>query len=172
MKAVDYKEIAEELQEVVWDIEDANDTHTIFSNDRFEELKKLYNKCELFIAEFERYKNAQFVRNESIIDFEKVVFNLNYIKNVLMHFNGSLAFLCKNKLMGHNLDLTNRQFDLNFDNICVTIKEEGERVYHIVGGIEIYDDAGNHINTYTMEQIKKSYIEYRNNNTNKEIENL
>lgn len=171
MKAQDYKEIADDLQEVIWDIEDANDTHTIFSGGRFEELKRLYNKCELFMAEFDRYKNTLIVRNEGI-DFEKVVFNLNYIKNVLMHFNGSLAFLCKNKLMGHNLDLTNRQFDLNFDNVCVTIKEEGERIYHIVGGIEIYDDAGNHINTYTMEQIKKSYIEYRNNNTNKEIENL
>lgn len=171
MRAEDYKEIAEELQEVVWDIEDANDTHTIFSGDRFEELKRLYNKCELFMAEFDRYKNTLIVRNEGI-DFEKVVFNLNYIKNVLMHFSGSIEYLCDNKLMGHNLDLTNKQFDLNFDCICVTIKEVAEHKFEIVGGIEIYDDAGNHINTYTMEQIKKSYIEYRNNNTNKEIENL
>ena len=44
MIAQDYLEIAEELQEVVWDIEDANDTHTNFSEGRFEELKKLYHK--------------------------------------------------------------------------------------------------------------------------------
>ena len=56
MKAQDYLEIAEELQEVVWDIEDANDTHTDFSEDRFKELKKLYHKCEMFMAEFEKYK--------------------------------------------------------------------------------------------------------------------
>lgn len=59
MKAQDYLEIAEELQEVVWDIEDANDTHTNFSEGRFEELKKLYHKCEMLIAEFEKYKNLR-----------------------------------------------------------------------------------------------------------------
>ena len=171
MKAVDYREIADDLREVIWDIEDANDTHTKFSEDRFEELKKLYNKCELFMAEFDAYKNTHNVKCDNV-DWEKVIFNLNYIKNVLMHFSGSLAFLCKDKLMGHNLDLDERQFDLNFDCLCVTIKEVAEHKFEIVGGIEIYDDAGNHINTYTMEQIKKSYIEYRNNNTNKEIENL
>ena len=171
MKAQDYKEIAEELQEVVWDIEDALDTNSQFSYDRLKQLEEIHEQCKLFIQHFGRYENTLIVRNEGI-DFEKVVFNLNYIKNVLMHFNGSLAFLCKNKLMGHNLDLTNRQFDLNFDCLCVTIKEVAERKFEIVGGIEIYDDAGNHINTYTMGQIKKSYIEYRNNNTNKEIENL
>lgn len=171
MKAQDYKEIAEELQEVVWDIEDALDTNSQFSADRLEQLGHLHEQCKSFIQRFVHYENTLIVRNEGI-DFEKVVFNLNYIKNVLMHFNGSLAFLCKNKLMGHNLDLTNRQFDLNFDNICVTIKEEGERIYHIVGGIKIYDVAGNYINTYTMEQIKKSYIEYRNGVTNNELKNL
>jgi hypothetical protein len=171
MKAEDYKEIAEGLQEVVWDIEDALDTNSQFSYDRLKQLEHIHEQCKLFIQHFDHYENTLIVRNEGI-DFEKVVFNLNYIKNVLMHFNGSLAFLCKQKLMGHNLDLTNRQFDLNFDNICVTIKEEGERIYHIVGGIEIYDDAGNHINTYTMEQIKKSYIGYRNRLTNNELKNL
>lgn len=59
MKAQDYLEIAEELQEVVWDIEDANDTHTNFSVDRFEELKKLYHKCEMLIAEFDKYQNLR-----------------------------------------------------------------------------------------------------------------
>lgn len=59
MKAQDYLEIAEELQEVVWDIEDANDTHTNFSEGRFEELKKLYHKCEMFIVEFENYKKLR-----------------------------------------------------------------------------------------------------------------
>ena len=171
MKAQDYKEIAEELQEVVWDIEDALDTNSQFSNDRFKQLEKIHEQCMLFIQHFGRYENTLIVRNEGI-DFEKVIFNLNYIKNVLMHFSGSIEYLCDNKLMGHNLDLTNKQFDLNFDCICVTIKEVAEHKFEIVGGIEIYDDAGNHINTYTMEQIKKSYIEYRNNNTNKEIENL
>lgn len=171
MNAKDYKEIAEELREVTWDIYDALDNNAQFSDDRLEQLEKLHEQCKLFIQQFVRYEDTLIVRNEGI-DFEKVVFNLKYIKNVLMHFNGSLAFLCKQKLMGHNLDLTNRQFDLNFDNICVTIKEEGERIYHIVGGIEIYDDAGNYINTYTMEQIKKSYIEYRNGVTNNELKYL
>lgn len=59
MIAQDYLEIAEELQEVVWDIEDAIDTHTDFSENRFEELKKLYKNCEFFIAEFEKYKKLR-----------------------------------------------------------------------------------------------------------------
>ena len=59
MIAQDYKEIAEELQEVIWDIEDANDTHTNFSEGRFEELKKLYHKCEMLIAEFEKYQKIK-----------------------------------------------------------------------------------------------------------------
>lgn len=59
MKAQDYLEIAEELQEVVWDIEDANDTHTDFSEGRFEELKKLYKNCEFLIAEFEKYQKLR-----------------------------------------------------------------------------------------------------------------
>ena len=59
MTAQDYLEIAEELQEVVWDIEDANDTHTNFSEGRFEELKKLYHRCEIFMAEFENYKKLR-----------------------------------------------------------------------------------------------------------------
>ena len=59
MKAQDYLEIAEELQEEVWDIEDANDTHTNFSECRFEELKKLYHKCEMLIAEFEKYQKLR-----------------------------------------------------------------------------------------------------------------
>lgn len=171
MKAKDYKEIAEMLQEVVWDVEDALDTNGRFSDDRFEHLEEIHKQCKLFIQHFGRYENTLIVRNEGI-DFEKVVFSLNYIKNVLMHFNGSLAFLCKDKLMGYNLDLDERQFDLNFDCLCVTIKEVAEHKFEIVGGIEIYDDAGNHINTYTMEQIKNFYIEYRNGVTNNELKNL
>lgn len=59
MKAQDYLEIAEELQEVVWDIEDANDTHTDFSEGRFEELKKLYHKCEMLMVEFDKYQKLR-----------------------------------------------------------------------------------------------------------------
>lgn len=59
MNAQDYLEIAEELQEVVWDIEDANYTHTDFSVGRFEELKKLYHKCEMFMVEFEKYQKLR-----------------------------------------------------------------------------------------------------------------
>ena len=59
MNAQDYLEIAEEIQEVVWDIEDANDTYTDFSDDRFNELKKLYHKCEILMAEFEKYQNLR-----------------------------------------------------------------------------------------------------------------
>ena len=55
----DYLEVAKELQGIVWDIEDANDTHTDFSEGRFEELKKLYHKCEMFMVEFEKYKKLR-----------------------------------------------------------------------------------------------------------------
>ena len=170
MKAVDYKEIAEMLQEVVWDVEDALDTCTMFTDDRLEQLVEINEQCVAFINKFREYELAHIIRND--IDWEKVVFNLNCIKNWLMHFSGSIEYLCNNKLMGHNLDLTNRQFDLNFDCLCVTIKEVAEHKFEIVGSIEIYDDAGNHIISQTMAEIKKKYIEYRNNNTNKEIENL
>lgn len=59
MNAKDYLEIAEELQEVVWDIEDANDTHTDFSVGRFEELKKIYHKCNILLTEFEKYQKLR-----------------------------------------------------------------------------------------------------------------
>ena len=59
MNAQDYLEIAEELQEVVWDIADANDTNTDFSDDRFEELKILYHKCEMLMAEFKKYQKIR-----------------------------------------------------------------------------------------------------------------
>ena len=55
----DYLEVAKELQGIVWDIEDANELHTDFSEVRFEELKKLYHKCEIFMAEFENYKKLR-----------------------------------------------------------------------------------------------------------------
>ena len=171
MKAVDYKEIADDIQEVTWDIEDALDTHNKFSANRWEELCELNKKCTTFIKKFIEYELTNIVRNNGI-DWERVVFNLNYIKTELMHFSGSIEYLCNNKLTGHNLDLTNKQFDLNFDCLCVTIKEVAECKFEIVGSIEIYDDAGNHILSQTMAEIKKKYIEYRNNNTNKEIENL
>lgn len=171
MKAEDYKEITELLREATWDIEDALDYDDQFSDVRFEQLEKLHEQCKLFIQHFGRYEDTLIIRNEGI-DFEKVIFNLNYIKSVLLHFSGSVEYLCNSKLMGHNLDLNERQFDLNFDCLCVTIKEVAEHKFEIVGGIEIYDDAGNHINTYTMGQIKKSYIEYRNGVTNNELKNL
>ena len=56
MIAQDYKEIAEELQEVTWDIEDARYTDTFFSNDRMVELENLYKQCSAFIAEYNSYK--------------------------------------------------------------------------------------------------------------------
>lgn len=55
----DYLEVAKELQGVVWDIEDANELHIDFSEVRFEKLKKLYHKCEMFMAEFECYKELR-----------------------------------------------------------------------------------------------------------------
>ena len=54
-----YSEVAKELQKVIWDIEDANDTHTDFSEDRFHMLRKLCRYCENLIAEFENYKKIR-----------------------------------------------------------------------------------------------------------------
>ena len=59
MKPQDYLEVAKELQGVVWDIEDANDTHIDFCEVRFEQLRKLCKNCEILIAEFERYKKLR-----------------------------------------------------------------------------------------------------------------
>lgn len=117
------------------------------------------------------------------INWENVVHNLNYIKSVLMHFSGSIDYLCNNKLMGHNLDLNERQFDLNLEMLCITIKEVDskclggaknvrENKFDIVGTIEIYDDAGFHIKNFSMEEIKKNYREYRNDITNYNLLNL
>ena len=85
MKTVDYKEIAEELQEVVWDIEDALGTNSQFSDDRLEQLEKIHEQCKLFIQHFGRYEDTLIVRNEGI-DFEKVVFN-NFWFCVTFKFN-------------------------------------------------------------------------------------
>lgn len=117
------------------------------------------------------------------INWENVVHNLDYIKNVLIHFSGSIDYLCNNKLMGHNLDLNEKQFDLNLEMLCLTIKEVGskdlggaknvrENKFDIVGSIEIYDDIGNFINSFSMEEIKKNYREYRDNITNYNLSKL
>lgn len=121
-------------------------------------------------------------RHETI-NWENVVHNLNYIKNVLMHFSGGIYYLCNYKLMGHNLDLFKKQFDLNFEMLCITIKEVDRKniggsknvsvcKYDIVGSVEVYDDAGNFINSFSMEEIKKNYREYRDNITNYNLSNL
>lgn len=106
------------------------------------------------------------------INWENVVHSLNYIKNTLMHFSGSIEYLCNNKLMGHNLDLNEKQFDLNFEMLCVTIKEIGENKFGIVGSIEIYDDAGFPSGLFSMEDIKKNYREYRNSITEHRLSKL
>lgn len=95
------------------------------------------------------------------INWENIVTSLYYIKNVLMHFSGSIEYLCNNKLMGNKLDLNEKQFELEFENLCVTIKEIGENKFDIVDCIEIYDDAGFFVNTFSMEEINKNYREYR-----------
>lgn len=55
----DYLEVAKELQGIVWDIEDANELQIDFSEIRFEKLKKLYHRCEIFMVEFENYKKLR-----------------------------------------------------------------------------------------------------------------
>lgn len=57
MTAQDYKKIADDLQEVTWDIEDARYTDTFFSDDRMRELENLYKQCGAFITEYNSYKN-------------------------------------------------------------------------------------------------------------------
>jgi hypothetical protein len=89
-----------------------------------------------------------------------------------MHFSGSIDYLCDNKLMGHNLDLNEKQFDLNYEMLCVTIKEIGENKFGIVGSIEIYDDAGFFCKKFSMEEIKQNYREYRNSITEHRLSNL
>lgn len=117
------------------------------------------------------------------INWENVVHSLNYIRNVLMHFSGSIEYLCDSKLMGHNLDLNEKQFDLNFEMLCVTIKEVDSKdlggtknvranKFEIVGSIEIYDDAGFFVKNFSMEEIKQNYREYRNSITEHRLSNL
>ena len=52
-----YKEIADDLQDITWDIEDARYTDSYFSDDRMRELENLYKQCSAFIAEYNSYKN-------------------------------------------------------------------------------------------------------------------
>ena len=106
------------------------------------------------------------------INWENVVHNLNYIRNVLMHFSGSIDYLCNNKLMGHNLDLNEKQFDINFEMLCLTIKEVSENKFDIVGSVEVYDDEGLLTYKFSMEEIKKNYREYRNDITNYNLSKL
>ena len=106
------------------------------------------------------------------IDWENVVLNLNYIRNVLMHFTGSIDYLCNSKLNGYNLDINEKQFDLDIEMLCITIKEIGENKFDIIGGIEVYDDAGFLVNKFSMKEIKKNYREYRNSITEHRLSNL
>lgn len=101
------------------------------------------------------------------INWENVVHNLNYIKNVLMHFSGSIDYLCNSKLMGHNLDLNEKQFDLNYRSVCVTIKEV-DGAYQIIGNVEVYDGEGHFITILPIEKIVDNCIEQ----THKEINEM
>lgn len=176
--ATNYKEIANDLLEVVWDIEDMFDKHSIFTNDRFEGLTELYENCSKYMAMYNKYKET-IISRQNEIDWEEVIHNLNYIKNILLHYSGDIDYLCNYKLMGHNFNPNEKEFDYNCGCICVTIKEVDskylggaknvrENKFDIVGGIEIYDDEFI-VCTLTMAEIKEKYIEYRNIKTNQEI---
>lgn len=167
MTTKDYKETAKDLLEVIWDIEDMLDTHSFFTNDRFEGLTELYEKCSKYMVMYNKYEETIFSRQNEIV-WEEVIHNLNYIKNILMHYSGNVDYLCNYKLMGHNFNPIEKEFDYNCGCICVTIKEVAENKFDIVGGIEIYDDEFI-VCTLTMPEIKEKYIEYRNIKTKQEI---
>lgn len=167
MMAKDYKEIANDLLEVVWDIEDVLETHSDFTNDRFEGLTELYEMCSKYMAMYNKYEETIISRQNEIL-WEEVIHNLNYIKNVLMHYSGNIDYLCNYKLMGHNFNPNEKEFDYNCGCVCVTIKEVAENKFDIVGGIEIYYDEFI-VCTLTMPEIKEKYIEYRNIKTKQEI---
>lgn len=60
------------------------------------------------------------------------------LKEIVNNFDGSLEELCK-QLKGHNLE--DNSFDLNYDNIVVTIfKEFGTNKLHLSSWVEIWDN--------------------------------
>lgn len=62
MKVNDYNEIANDLLEAVWDIEDMLDTHRVFTNDRFESLTNLYEMCSKYMQMYNKYEETFFFK--------------------------------------------------------------------------------------------------------------
>lgn len=62
------------------------------------------------------------------------------LKEIVDNYKGNLEELCK-VLKGHNLD--NELFDLNYNHICVTIKNVNNKLKLLTSGIELYDSNEN-----------------------------
>ena len=65
MKAQDYLEINDDLQEVTWDIEDMIDTYNFFTDDRLKALEEINTQCSKFMTMFETYKSRERAREQA-----------------------------------------------------------------------------------------------------------
>lgn len=108
------------------------------------------------------------------INWREVMYDLNTIKERLNVIecnispsNKNIEYICNRFLMGHNLDLNEKQFDLNYRSVCVTIKEV-DGAYQIIGNVEVYDEEGHFITILPIEKIVDNCIEQ----THKEINEM
>lgn len=97
----------------------------------------------VFVLKTEEVKQAE-------KDFKELQQYLDNSIRVLKDQNKlNLKELCA-FMRGHNFDPTEPVFDINFKTICATIKEDKDGIRLLTGGVEVWDNDGNLIDTREM----------------------
>lgn len=68
--------------------------------------------------------------------------NLAIINNILKHYRGSFEHLATKKLEGYKVDTELKIYNLDFNNVSVTIREVEDRVFSIVGNVKVWKPLG------------------------------
>jgi hypothetical protein len=68
--------------------------------------------------------------------------NLAIINNILKHYRGSFEHLATKKLEGYKVNTELKMYNLDFNNVSVTIREVEDRVFSIVGSVKVWQPLG------------------------------
>lgn len=68
--------------------------------------------------------------------------NLAIINNILKHYRGSFEHLATKKLEGYKVDTELKIYNLDFNNVSVTIREVEDKVFSIVGNVKVWKPFG------------------------------
>jgi hypothetical protein len=68
--------------------------------------------------------------------------NLDIINNILKHYRGSFEHLATKKLEGYKVNTELKMYNLDFNNVSVTIREVEDKVFSIVGNVKVWKQFG------------------------------